>query len=64
MRVWVNGVRAALTAAAIILGVGVPFAGGANARILARWKNCKAVNAKYPHGVGRANAVDDPPGSR
>ena len=26
--------------------------------IPARWKNCKAVNKRYPHGVGRYGAHD------
>jgi len=28
------------------------------ARIPARWKNCTAVNTRYPHGVGRYGAHD------
>lgn len=28
------------------------------ARIPAKWKNCTAVNKRYPHGVGRNNAHD------
>jgi hypothetical protein len=47
-----------MLAVVLVLGVGVPFAGGASARIPARWRNCKTVNAKYPHGVGKVNAHD------
>ncbi|HEY3183804.1 MAG TPA: excalibur calcium-binding domain-containing protein [Gaiellaceae bacterium] len=28
-----------------------------------QWKNCTAVNKRYPHGVGRANAHDQVRGS-
>jgi hypothetical protein len=45
-----------------VLGVGVPFAGGASARIPARWRNCKTVNAKYHHGVGKVTAHDSTSG--
>ena len=30
--------------------------GLADARIPAKWRSCKAVNARYPHGVGRFGA--------
>jgi hypothetical protein len=30
----------------------------ADARIPAQWRNCAAVNARYPHGVGRVGAHD------
>jgi hypothetical protein len=33
-------------------------ANATQARIPARWKNCTAVNKRYPHGVGR-NAAHD-----
>jgi hypothetical protein len=36
-------------------------AGAANAsqvRIPAKWKNCTAVNKRYPHGVGKTHAHD------
>src|SRR5262245_2732607 len=29
------------------------FAGASTERIPARWKNCTAVNKRYPHGVGK-----------
>ena len=29
-----------------------------NSRIPALYKNCSALNRKYPHGLGRANARD------
>jgi Excalibur calcium-binding domain len=28
-----------------------------------QWKNCSIVNQRYPHGVGRANAVDHTSGT-
>jgi len=28
------------------------------------YRNCTALNAKYPHGLGRANAVDKTSGER
>jgi len=30
----------------------------ASAAMPAKWKNCTAVNHRYPHGVGRNNAHD------
>jgi hypothetical protein len=33
-------------------------ASASQATIAAKWKNCKAVNARYPHGVGRYGAHD------
>ena len=36
----------------------VGVASASQATIPAKWKNCKAVNARYPHGVGRNNAHD------
>src|SRR3954449_12240438 len=48
----------------VLLGlVGVFVASGATAsasqlRIPAKWKNCTAVNKRYPHGVGRNHAHD------
>jgi hypothetical protein len=47
----------ALVAAGAIV-VGVAPAPAATGAIPARWKNCKAVNARYPHGVGRYGAHD------
>jgi hypothetical protein len=32
--------------------------GSADAVIPAKWKNCKAVNARYAHGVGKVGAHD------
>jgi hypothetical protein len=37
--------------------------GGASARTPAPWKNCTAVNAKYPHGVGKLRARDKTAGA-
>jgi hypothetical protein len=33
-------------------------ASASQARIPARWKNCTAVNRRYPHGVGLNHAHD------
>ena len=30
----------------------------ADAKVPGPWKNCAAVNARYPHGVGKAGAHD------
>jgi hypothetical protein len=46
---------ALLIAAALWLGAAT---GSADARIPAQWRNCKAVNARYPHGIGKAGAHD------
>jgi Excalibur calcium-binding domain len=47
----------------ILLLIGVLAATAATAyasatTIPAKWKNCTAVNHRYPHGVGRNNAHD------
>ena len=36
---------------------------GAPAAIPAAYKNCTALNKKYPHGLGRANARDKTSGT-
>jgi hypothetical protein len=48
-------VSAALIASALIAS---PPALAAPAAIPAVYKNCTALNKKYPHGLGRANAKD------
>jgi len=40
------------------LAVALVTVASAEARIPSPWQNCKAVNAKYPHGVGRFGARD------
>jgi hypothetical protein len=46
----------ALVAAAIFVGASqAPPATGA---IPARWKSCKVVNKRFPHGVGKLRAHD------
>ena len=50
--------KVAFSMAGVVLVVSVPFAGAANSRIPARWKNCTVVNKRYPHGVGRVGAHD------
>ena len=45
----------------VLVGVFVASGATANAsqlRIPAKWKNCTAVNKRYPHGVGRNHAHD------
>lgn len=46
---------AALLAAAAIFASVAPAATSA---IPARWKNCKVVNKRFPHGVGKLRAHD------
>ena len=51
----------AVTRPAVILGVWVVALGvssTANALIPPQWKNCTAVNKRYPHGVGKVGAHD------
>jgi hypothetical protein len=51
-----NGIRAAVAAGAIVVGVAlVPAATGSATSV---WTNCTHVHAKYRHGVGRAGAHD------
>ena len=48
---------AILLVVAIALVLAAP-AVGATARVPALYKNCTALNKKYAHGLGRANARD------
>lgn len=48
---------AALLAAAALF-VSVAPAPAATSAIPARWKNCKVVNKRFPHGVGKLRAHD------
>jgi hypothetical protein len=52
---------ALVTAGAIV--VGVAPASAAPGLIPPRWKNCKRVNARYPHGVGKLRAHDKTSGT-
>ena len=52
---WIRRGGAVVAACAITLG-GV--AGVADARIPLKWRSCKAVNARYHHGIGRFGAHD------
>jgi hypothetical protein len=47
-----------LAAAIIVLTVAFAVVGSADALIPPQWKNCKAVNARYPHGIGKVGAHD------
>ena len=49
-----RAVVATLAIAAIFASV----APAAMSTIPARWRSCKAVNARYPHGVGKLRAHD------
>ena len=42
----------------LIVGVALTAASIAGARIPALYRSCSALNKKYPHGVGLANAHD------
>jgi hypothetical protein len=50
--------------AVVLLVVGAIGAGTAPiaAAVPAPWKNCAAVNARYPHGVGKVGAHDSTAG--
>ncbi|MGL4742847.1 MAG: excalibur calcium-binding domain-containing protein [Dermatophilaceae bacterium] len=48
-------VLAALAAAAVVVAAGPATTASA---VPAQWKNCTAVNKKYPHGVGKKTARD------
>jgi Excalibur calcium-binding domain len=41
-----------------VFAASVGVASASQTTIPARWKNCKHVNARYPHGVGRYGAHD------
>jgi hypothetical protein len=49
--------RPAALLAVLAAALGVA-ASAADARIPPKWKNCEAVNKRYPHGVGRLRAHD------
>jgi excalibur calcium-binding domain-containing protein len=58
-----RSVTAAVTVAAVALTAAPVLQAGAT-RIPPLYRSCKALNAKYPHGVGRPNAVDKTSGER
>jgi hypothetical protein len=49
---------AVLAAGSAISGVSASFAAARPNAMPARWSNCKHVNARYPHGLGRVGAHD------
>ena len=51
-------VRHACALALIALTGGIAAVDATTAATPPAWKNCAAVNARYPHGIGRANARD------
>ena len=50
-----RGLIVALVASVVVVS---GFAGGVKAAVPGKYANCKALNAKYPHGVGRVGARD------
>lgn len=42
----------------LVLALALLFAANASARVPPLYKNCAAVNKKYPHGLGRVGARD------
>ena len=46
-----------------VLTVAFAVVGSANARIPSQWKNCTAVNKRYPHGIGKVGAHDKTTGT-
>src|SRR5262249_12243609 len=51
-------VGATLLLLVVMLSTGATMVDAASERIPPRWRSCKAVNLRYPHGVGKVNAVD------
>lgn len=62
MKIQASSAKAALATAVVCMVVAVPFADAAGTRIPVRWRSCKAVNLKYPHGVGKVTAHDSTAG--
>ena len=52
--------RRAITLSLLIgcFAASTAVASASQTRIPAKWKNCTAVNRRYPHGVGRNHAHD------
>jgi hypothetical protein len=50
-------------AALLLAGMALTFVPVAGARIPPLYKNCTALNKKYPHGVGRVHAHDKTSGT-
>jgi len=50
-------------AVAVIAAIGLMTASAASARTPALYKNCTALNKKYPHGLGRVTAHDKTSGT-
>jgi Excalibur calcium-binding domain len=63
MREPIKRAAAAVISAGAILSIATPFATAASSMIPYQWSNCSVVNQRYPHGVGRANAVDHTSGT-
>jgi hypothetical protein len=47
----------------LLVGVALTFVSVAGAKIPPLYKNCAALNKKYPHGVGRVHAHDKTSGT-
>jgi Excalibur calcium-binding domain len=56
-----SGASAVLAVGAIVWATASPAA--TPTAIPALWKNCKHVNVRYPHGVGRMGAHDETSGT-
>jgi len=50
--------RRLATLVVLLAGSFAPAASATPSKAPAQWKNCGAVNHRYPHGVGRAHAHD------
>jgi hypothetical protein len=51
------------SAGIIVLALAFMVVGSANALIPPLWKNCTAVNKRYPHGIGKVGAHDKTTGT-
>ncbi|MDL9936034.1 excalibur calcium-binding domain-containing protein [Gordonia sp. ABSL1-1] len=60
-------VKTTMAAAAVLTGAALsilgPAMGAGPATAATKYPNCKALNADYPHGVGKPGAVDSTSGT-
>jgi hypothetical protein len=52
-----------IPAAIVVVLVAFGFAGEASAKVPPRYRNCAALNAQYPHGLGLTTARDKTTGT-
>ena len=52
------GLRVRTAVAVIAVSTGLAAAGAASARMPPLYRSCAALNAKYPHGLGKTTAKD------